>query len=141
MALSVYTKADPATFLSNGGKFTNPLALTFDGTDGGTLVQKLYVRNDDITTTYSGITLSITGDVNSYHFDGSQGFTWKLIAGDTQPIAGQWAAVTPGNSISLGTISGTNTYLPFWLYTETDAHTNVQSFQDVHLTLSATASI
>jgi len=146
MTLAIYQKADPSTAFSLNGQFTNPLQLTFDGSDGGVSIQQLYVRNDGVgASSYTGIILSLADDAGGNYLNGTNGYTWKLIGNNgapvTQPVMGQWDTVTPGNSIPLGNVSGTGIYLPFWLYVKVNPNTSVQSFQDVTLNLNATANV
>lgn len=142
MALGIYLEADPDTKLSIDGAFTNPLALTFDGINGGILERKLYLRNDTPGLLYSDITILPynTGDT-VIAVDGTGGYSWKLYAGDQRPLSEQWELVTAGDSIELDDISDTTTYLPFWARVEIPAGAPVLSSQKIVLRCEATESI
>jgi hypothetical protein len=139
MALRIYQAADPATELSADNAFTNPLALTFDGVNGGVIEKRLYLRNNDIAKTYTGISLQPvnTGDA-VLAVDGTNGYSWKLSAGDQRPLNEQWALITAGASIAMSNISDTTTYLPFWVRIEVPAGAPVMSSQKITLDIDAT---
>ena len=148
MSLVIYQKADPATAFSVNGKFTNPLALTFDGSDGGISIQKFYLRNDGLDNPiaiYSAISIALVDNVNGALINGTDGYIWKLyedpINPNTQPLQGQWDTIAPANTIAMPDISDSTTYLPFWLYVQVAPNTAVQSFQGVSLSINATATI
>lgn len=145
MGLLIYSSANPSTTpFSTSGTFTNPLGITFDGTDGGIAVQQLYLRDNGINvptvTGWTGITISLVDNQGGALLNGADGYTWKLISGNTQPIMGQWNSTVAGNSISMPDISNTNTWLPFWLYTQVAPNTSVQSSTGVSLQITATAN-
>jgi hypothetical protein len=140
MALKIYEDADPGAAFSDDDTFSNPIAHAFDGTTGGVVERRFYVRNDDIGKTYTGVTVQpIDGGDNLV--DGSNGFSWKLAVGDTQPLEAQWDLVTAGDSISLSDITDTTTYVPFWVRIEVPQGAEIQSFQTVNLRTQATESI
>jgi hypothetical protein len=137
--LGIYELADPSSAYSVSGIFTNPLSHTFDGVTGGIVEQKYYVRNDDAAVTYSGITLQAV-DTGGFGLVDSNGYEWKLSAGNDQPLEQEWDSLAAGNTISLaydgaGDIS---TYLPFWLRIKVPRGVTVQSFDSVVLRLEAT---
>jgi hypothetical protein len=137
MSLKIYDWPDPSTAFSEDGSLTNPLAMTFDGAEGGVVQRRCYVRNDDVLKTYSGIELTPV-DSGDDIVDGSTGFSWKLREGDQQPLDAQWDLVTPGNTLEFSSdISDTNTYLPFWIRVEVPRGASVDSFQGVTLDLVA----
>ena len=140
--LKIYTSANPDAALSNEGAFSNPLAITFDGVNGGKIERKLYLRNTDISKSYTNITVqpyddpeaivAITGGIN--------GFAWKLFAGDQRPLEEQWDMVDAGDPISLVDIDDTTTYLPFWFRIEVPAGAPVSSFKSASLQVSCDES-
>ena len=146
MGIGIYELADPSSELSNDGLFGNPFVTTFDGITGGTINKKIYVRNDNTTYYYTGITvqpvyLSGTNIINS-----SDGFSWKLVAGDEEPLEEQWDLVSAGNSINIPSIgeSGTGdntTYEPFWVRIVVPKGAPVKSYSGIKLRLSFTENL
>ena len=136
--LKIYTSADPSTAVSYGGDFGNPIAITFDGVNGGKIERKLYLRNDEITKLYDTITIQpqddpeseteITTDVN--------GYSWKLYVGDQRPLEEQWDMIRPAHTINLSDLSNTTTYLPFWLRITVPAGAPAVSFRSASLLIS-----
>ncbi len=143
MALSIYESAVPTTVFSEDGTLTNPISITIDGLRGGVILRRYYVRNDDNTKYYTSITLQPIVNSGLNIVNGSiNGFSWKLIEGDTQPLDDQWAITTSGNQISLTNIGtagngDTTTYLPFWLRVDVPRNVDVQSFSNVSLEINS----
>ena len=142
MGLKIYKNPDPATDLSQDNTFTNPFALAFDGTVGQIIEKRLYVRNSNNVKSYESITLEPVhlSDINILN---EPGFSWKMIAGDEQPIQDQWNLVSTGNQILIPDIgdnisSDTNTYEPFWVRIEVPKGASVKTHQGVKLKISAT---
>ena len=90
MSLYVYGIADPASAFSASGTFTDPILITFDGTTGGVTEKKYYVGNDSISHTYSDISLLPVDNSGLFLIDGSEGFSWKLKAGNDRPLEAEW---------------------------------------------------
>lgn len=140
--LSIYLSTSPSTEFSNSATFTNPLAIAVDGQTGAVIARKYYVRNDDNTKYYNTITVTPVVLTGTDIISGvNAGFTWKLIAGDTEPNEIQWGAVAAGNSISLANVGSLGsaditTYLPFWLRIEVPRGVDVQTLQNVTLQIS-----
>jgi hypothetical protein len=140
MALGIYAEADPGSAFSSEGTFDNPITTAFDGTSGGVVERRYYVRNDAPTLQYSDIAVSpVDGGDNLV--DGSAGYSWKLIVGDQRPLEEQWSLKTAGEEIDLSDITDTTTYLPFWVRIEVPRGAPVESFQSVSLQIEATESI
>lgn len=143
MALRIYPSADPGAAFSIDEDFDNPLAHTFDGVAGAIIQKRYYVRNDDNLRSYQDIQVQPI-HVNGLNIiDGTDGFSWRLIVGDEQPLEEQWSLVSPGNAISLAdigtpSVSDIVTFLPFWLRIEVPRGTPVQSFEGIKLRLSLT---
>lgn len=144
MALSIYETASPTANFSEGGTFTNPIQQAFDGITGGVIERRYYVRNNAADNFYTVIQVQpvvISGtDIVTGPDDG---FNWKLIAGDTQPLQAQWDLVTSGNLISLADIGSsgsgdTTTFLPFWIRIEVPIGAAVTSFEGVQLQTTST---
>jgi hypothetical protein len=141
--LKIYTSAVESAALSQEGTFTTPFATTIDGRTGGSSESRLYVRNDDVLYTYSGIQVTAVDTEGGSVVDGSNGYSWKLSAGDTQPTVDEWSAITAGNTIELGYLgttaaSDTSTYLPFWIQQLIPRNAPVATYTDVDLVIEAT---
>jgi len=141
MALNVYedTTSDP---YSTSGLFTLPLILGFDGRTGGVVQKKLYLRNDNVLYKYEDITIEaeqVGGDLD--YIGGTEGFYFKMRAGDARPTAAEWDTISGGTSISMSDIIDASTYLPFWVYVEVPGHLAVMHIKDVRFKISATESL
>lgn len=146
MGLGIYETTDPDNKFSQDGILTNALCLAFDGILGGTIQKRLYVRNDDSLYYYTDIEVDPVRYTGSDISDGVNGFSWKLIAGDTEPVEDQWSLVTPGASIDLGDLGSAgspdiSTYLPFWLRVTVPPNTLVQTFEGTRLDITAEKNI
>lgn len=147
MGLGIYEEVDPSSVLSSDGGFTNPLTVALNGSSGEAREIKLYLRNNGSPAGrwYSGITLSPVVNSGENPTNGPF-YTWKLIAGDTIPTAGQWSVIDGGNTISLSNIGSvsnedTSTYLPFWLRIEIPKGASVTSFDNVKLRVLYTENL
>lgn len=147
MSLNIYEEPAPSTVFSADSTFSNALSLTVDGVIGAVRNTRYYIRNDDNTKFFTDIVLSavvLSGiDIVS---GATNGFVWKLIAGDTQPVEDQWGLTAAGNSISLSDIGSsgnadTSTFLPFWLRIEVPRGSPVTSHQNIGLQITATDNI
>ncbi len=142
MGLSIYFVTDGVSKFSQDGTFTSPLQEVIDGRTGGSTERLLFIRNDDSLFSYIDIKL-IPEDTDGISIvDGTEGFSWKLSAGDSQPVDEAWAIITAGAEIQLPdlgteTVSDTSTYLPFWLRIEAPRNTPVKTFTDVQLKITA----
>ena len=142
MALGIYTDTVPSAQLSEDGTLTNPLAVKIDGRAGGSLEQRLFVRNDDSNFFYTTITLLPIDTEGTSIIDGTDGFVWKLSAGDTQPTQSQWDAIGNATTISLADIGmagagDTSTYLSLWLQVQVPRNASVKTYTDVQLQIAA----
>lgn len=143
MAIKIYTEANNSdSALSLGGDFTNPFSITFDGRVGGYKEVKLYIRNDNGDYYYEELQISLVDTTDNTITDNlAVGFAWKLSAGDTKPTFNDWANIAPANTISMSNIGevsagDTSTYLPFWVYIQIPAGTEIQSFTEVSFAIS-----
>jgi len=139
MALNIYEEANPSSAFSKDATFSNPFSVALNGALGDVYEQRLYVRNDDVARVYTDVTVTpIDGGDNIV--DGTNGFSWKVIAGDQKPLEEQWDLQSPGNSANVGNLSDTNTYLPFWIRVQVPEGADVTSYQGVQLEIEATES-
>lgn len=142
MGLRIYSTATGGTPLSNDGLFTNPLIITEDGRTGGYTEQKLYVRADDAVYSYTNIQLQMEQFEGGLDLiDGTQDFSIKLNAGDSQPAQEEWSTIQSGNTISISNISGLSAAMPFWIRVSVPAGVPVQQFRGVRFSITATQSV
>jgi hypothetical protein len=133
MALKIYPDASPDNPYSQDGLMSNPLRLGFNARLASTSEAKYYLRNDNSNFNYSDIQIQPVDHTGSHLVDGTNDFSWKLSAGDTQPTADEWDNITAGAAISMSDISDTSTYLPFWLKIEIPRGASVKSYRNVVL--------
>lgn len=147
MSLSTYELADPGTAFSDDQSFANALSITADGVIGTAKHMRYYVRNDDVTRWYSNIQLqAVVLEGEDIVTGALEGFRWKLVAGDPEPLEEVWDLTSGGNQISLSNIgeggSGDiTTFLPFWLRVEIPRSSQVKSYQNIGLTITADENI
>ncbi len=146
MSLKVYESVDPGTAFSVEGSFSNTLSHSFNGTTGEVIEQRYYIRNDNAAYWYSSVVVAPVASAGSLIVNGSgdtEGYTWKVLAGDEKPLEEQWGLKAAGSSISLANIGSagngdTTTYLPFWLRIQVPANAPVVSYQGVTLQIEST---
>ena len=144
MALAIYTSADPSAVLSQDGDYTQPLLVQADGRTGGVIERRLYLRNDDPAFSYSGISMEVFDPNENSLVDGTNGFSWKLIEGDTQPMESAWDNISAGNTVDFsnelgdGDASDTATYLPFWVRVDIPRSASVQNITRLQVRTVAT---
>jgi hypothetical protein len=103
--------------------------------------KKLYVRNDSVSHTYAGITVTPVDSSGLSLVDGTEGFSWKLKAGNDRPLEAEWDTISDGALINLSDINDSNTYLPFWVRIQVPRATAVQSGDQVTLKIAATQAL
>jgi hypothetical protein len=143
MALKIYSEALPSSYYTLSGDFGNPFITAVDGREGGSEERLLYVRNDSTSFIYSGIFVQPVVLTGRNIVDGTDGFSWKIKAGSTQPTEQEWTTISGGVAIDIGDLGSagspdTSTYLPFWLKQAVPAGVNVQSFTGSILRITAT---
>ena len=138
MSLLIYAAPDPSTDFSTDSVFTEPLNMSFDGITGATVTKKYYVRNDDAGFTYESITLTPVDSGSPSIIDGTNGFEWKMIVGDSEPLEEQWTQLSPAQAITIPNISDISTYEPFWLRITVPRGADVKSHSSVKLRLEFT---
>lgn len=143
MSLGIYKTPNPHSVYSTDGSHSNALALSFDGVTGQTIIQKYYVRNNNSSYYYTGITLQPICSSGTNIINGTNGYVWKLIAGDTKPLTAQWGLVGAGNQITIPNIGSAGngdiaTYEPFWLFITVPQGAPVASYRGIKLRLDYT---
>lgn len=143
MGLLIYSAPNPGAAFSADGLFTNPLMTAFDGATGSTFSQRYYVRNDTSNRSFENITLQPVYLSGDNIISGANGFGWKLVAGDAQPLEEQWDLVSYGNSIVIPdigtpTVADLSTYEPFWLRITVPRGAPVKSHSGIKLRLNYT---
>ena len=142
MGLNVYELADPSTAFTDDGSFTNALSITADGIVGTALHRRYYVRNDDNALWYNNITVqAVVLEGDDIVTGATEGFRWKLVVGNDEPLEEVWDLTSGGNQIELSDIgeAGTGditTFLPFWLRIEIPRSSPVKSYQNIGLRIS-----
>lgn len=108
--------------LSTGDQ-SNPAVLVADGTVGESVVQRLFLHNDEADKYYTGISLWVSPIPENWSI--------KLLAQKNQPTEAEWAAVSSGNTITFAAIGSAATpdlnYHPFWVRLEVPAGTETQT--------------
>jgi len=144
MTLLVYEKPTESTFLSIDGTFTNPFSMSIDGRTGGTLDFQLFIRNDDATKWYDGISVAAISGTDNLLVNGSLGFAIKLETGNKRPTREEWNLVVDGASAIFSegigsSVSGDITvYLPFWIQVRVPANQPAAVIKGIVLQISVT---
>ena len=114
-----------------------------DGRTGGVKQAKLYVRNSNVLYYYENIEIALSdSELLSITDQVSEGFVWKLIAGDTQPTENDWRNTPAATAITLTDIGSsgtpdTSTFLPFWIFIQVPPGLDVQTYDTVKFTVTA----
>jgi len=140
VGLKIYSAATGVEPFSVNGSMLNPLVLSIDGRLGGASETLLYVANDDPSNSFTNIVVSFAQNPGQDIVNGTNSYSWKLIAGATQPIEQQWAVTDAGSSITLPDISDIVTFSPFWLRIEVPLGAPVDNFNHVSLEIDAVAT-
>lgn len=150
MGLKVYSDVAPESVFSTEGTFDKPLTHSFNGTTGEVVERRYYIRNDDAARWYSNISIQpvIQEGDNIVNGTGStEGYSWKVIAGDSQPLEEQWelqgagAATSFGSNIGSASAGDTTTYLPFWIRIQVPPNAPIASYQGVVLQIETTEGL
>ena len=141
MALKIYPDEGISNPYSQDGTASNAFRQAFDGQTGQVRETRLYLRNDDITKIYTGINISSISLSGRNIINGTDGYSWKLSSGDTQPTYDGWRALSDGNSISMDAISDTTTYLPFWIRIEIPKGAPIETLSGATLRITANEGV
>lgn len=141
MSLHIYKTADVNDEVSEDGTFTNPIRHSGDGRLGQVIERRYFVRNDSASREYTEITVTPVDLETPSLIDGTGGFSFKMRAGDSQPLEEEWDTISDGNSISIPNISDTTTFSPFWLRIKIPKGAEVKSYDDIRLRISCEESV
>lgn len=152
MALALYSKPDENCMLSNTSDDIDdykPFTISFDGSTGGSLVKKLYVRNDNLDRYYTNIQIyPIDNSSGIDHTDGTtDDWHWKLMEKDIPPSEEDWDGVDMGNILTLSSNIGnsslgdTATYLSFWVRVTIPDKQLADNIKDIYLRMVATETV
>jgi hypothetical protein len=142
MALRIYEQTTETAFLSVDDTFDNPFSVSIDGRTGGVLDFELYIRNDDTTKWYDGISISGGGEVGLT--TGGLGFSLKFKTGNKRPTTEEWGLVGAGVAAAFSDDIGsdlegdTTVYLPFWIRIEIPSNQPASTIKGIKLTITAT---
>ena len=143
MSLAIYENALPDSLFSQGNN-NNPFTIAFDGTTGGTIEKRLYLRNS--STLYYYTNIKVQPIANGDNVVNTGDFYWKLKAGDAQPLLAEWNTITAGDEIDLSDLGNASnadisSYLPFWVKISVPVNTSIQVFDNVTLRITATQNL
>lgn len=122
---------------------TDYLSLTFDGTIGGSIDTKLYIRNEDITLWYSNIQVQPYESGTTLNVVSGPAWEMRVLEKDIPPTTEEWLAVSAGNQITLSSNIGNNLrgdisiYLPFWVRTTTPRDQQARNITSIVLRIDA----
>lgn len=142
MSLKLYHLADSDTEI----KTYSPFRITFNGSIGGQLDQKIYIRNDDPERYYQDISVlavdtSGSGDLTD---NSRSGYFWKLAEKDIPLTKEEWDLISFGNTLSLSSDIGSSekgdivTYLPIWVKVSVPSNQAATNITDLSLRVLAT---
>lgn len=156
MALDIYREVSTGTYavygIDGAGDDHLPIITTHDGVLGEVVEVKLFIRNDDPTEYYQGITVTPISKTSPDDTIGTEsGHGVKLYRRGTlstdlqpQPTEAEWAAIDYGAFVSFPNIgqaaSGDDSsYLAFWYRVEVPAGSPADNKDNITLRLSYTA--
>jgi hypothetical protein len=148
MGIALYSKPMPNYRFSNQDTEYSPFTVTFNGIYGGSIVRRIYVRNDELDYYYTEIQVVAVDSASPSRVDGTKaGWEWKLMEKDVVPDELEWHNVTAGNTLSLSadlgtkTLGDTATYLSFFVYVKIPPDQLADNIKDIVLRLTATKSV
>ena len=134
----------------------NPISTPHNGIDGQTVVTRLFLRNDDETKYYTGLSIFPIPEDDAGP-DNVTGWTFKLLSGDTAPSNTDWSArisgavinsvpdyTDPGGPVryfipEIGSSTASDlSYLPIWYQVSVPAGTGIQISTAIKLNISFT---
>jgi len=144
MALEIFPDAGYNPSYSQDSEFENPFSITFDGVTGGVIQKKLYIGNNIAAGAFYYTNVGVFA-VDTDPLDligGTEEYSWKVKAGNDQPLAEEWSLITAGDIADMPNMpNDSSTYLPFWVRIEIPRGVDVQSFDTIKLKVTATESL
>jgi len=149
MGLDIYREVSTGVYTIYGQDGVDdgllPIVTTHDGILGETVEIKLFVRNDDSTEYYEGISVDPISKTSPDDTIGTAtGHGVKLSLGSSQPTEAQWEAIDYSASIDVPNIGSSgsgdiSTYTAFWYRVEVPAGSPADNKENIVLRLSYTA--
>ena len=135
--ISLYDKPGGTKLTIPSDDGYNPFTVTFNGSTGGAIVKRVYVRNDEVNKYYTSLTL--TPYSAGAYIDNSQ-WNWKLIISDTRPTHSDWINTSAGTVLSLSDLGSstqgdTYTYISVWVRVEVPSRQPAQNIKNIYLRL------
>lgn len=131
-----------AVYDANLVLLVDPFRTFHDGHIGGTMEQKIYIRNADATRYYTVVTVAPQMD-NGMDWGefGDTGWGIKLVAGERQPTEQEWDQVHSSDTLQLADIGAVATpdtsYKPVWVRVACPGGTPAQIRENIRLRVSA----
>lgn len=139
MGLKIYN-SEQISIQSLGGFFLT----AHNGVRGESVDVLVYLRNDDPSLFYNSVVVSVDDSDSEDDTLGvyGTGRGVKLSAGARQPSESEWDNVLAGDFIDMPDIGSsespdTTTYFPFWMRVIVPGNTQVQTFTDLSLNVTA----
>ncbi len=95
---------------TKNGDLTNPILATLNGATGDYVVTRIFLRNDDATKYYKGISIVPSVAFASYNA------SIKMLSGEPTPTSSEWASVSSGNLLQSTTDPTSKSNPREWLY-------------------------
>ena len=143
MGLNIYTSPIETSKVSS----SDYVPITFDGTTGGSIDTKLYIRNDDLTLWFSDIQVKPFEDGTTLNVVGGPAWEMRVLEKDIVPTTEEWFEVVAGNQITLSSDIGDSergdisTYLSFWIRVTVPRDQEVQNISSVVIRINAASNL
>lgn len=135
---------------SYDGDLTNNIRAVVNGVDGGTVIKKLFIRNDDANYYYTNITVGFT-PTTLVSETNTRKIKYKLLAGDLEPT--NWDATQSGDPlvytnterakkiVDIGSLAAADlNYYPLWLRIDVPPRSPMRVLLDVDIYIDGTAN-
>lgn len=143
MGLNIYTSPIETSKIDTD----EYIPVTFDGTTGGSIDLKLYVRNDDLELWFSDIQVTPYEDGTTLNVVIGPAWEIRVMEKDITPTTEEWLELSAGNSITLSSDIGSatkgdiSTYLAFWMRITVPRDQQVQNIESIVVRLNATSGL
>ena len=137
---------------SYDGDLSNNIRAVVNGVDGGSVIKKLFIRNDEAAYYYTNITVGFTPSelVNPAN---TRKIKYKLLSGDTEPDNSTWDSVASGDSLTytntvksrkidnIGSAGNPDlNYYPLWLRIDVPPRSPMRVLLDVDVYIDSTVN-